>query len=148
RIWIRTVSALSGAAPADTGQPKLRIAITSGFAPPSIMGDGHTTLLPRIGSSKHSAANIRSTLPRLWRMLSAAPAPKSGLNTARDFLYSIREFSPGAVRRYYASTASTTAFFRLPTCIYCSSMAIPRPLASFPAVIWEEEEHSRWSWLG
>src|SRR4030095_403894 len=75
-------------------------------------------------------------------------APKSGLNTARDFLYSIREFSLGAVRPYYASTALTTAFFRLPTCIYCSSMAIPRPLASFPAVIWEEEEHSRWSWLG
>ena len=32
---------------------------------------------------------------------------------------SIREFSPGAARRCSASTALTTAFFRLPTCIYC-----------------------------
>lgn len=101
----------------------------------------HTTLLPRNGSSKHSAANIHSSLLKLSRVLSAAPAPKSGLNTARDFLCSIREYSTIPACRCFASTALTIAFFRLPICIYCSNMATLRPHASFPAATWEGAGH-------
>ena len=65
-------------------------------------------------------------------MLSAAPAPKSGLNTARDFLCSIREFSPGAVRRYYASTALTTAFFPIADMYLLLEHGDPKTARFFP----------------
>jgi esterase FrsA len=119
---------------AHTHRERIRAAVNHG-------GPAHYALL-RTGSSELSAANIHSSLLKLSRVLSAALAQRSGLNTARDFL-SMREFSPSAVRRCYASTVSTTASSRLPICIYCSNMATLRPLASFPAATWAGEEHSQ-----
>ena len=116
---------------------KLPIPIAGGFVPRSITVVRHTTPLLRNGSSRRNTANIHSSLLRLSRVLLAAPALKSGLNTARDFLCSIREYSTIPVRRCFASTASTIAFFRSPICIYCSNMATLSQRGSFPAATWE-----------
>ena len=53
-------------------------------------------------------------------------------------------FIYGAPPLAYPASLSQYAIYNTPDPAY----AIPRPLASFPAVIWEGEEHSRWSWLG